>query len=326
MKGLKDQIFESVQQDLDDIEKALVENLKPALPLVSQVAEYIMFSGGKRIRPLLMVLSARLCDYKGGYDKTLSVIFEYLHAATLLHDDVVDGAELRRGNPVAHSIWERSTTVLVGDFLLARSLAIAAETDQMAIIQILAHTAAQMSEGEIHQLMHRGDLTIQEEEYMEVIKRKTACLIQAACHVGALLGYAPAEYVQALTDYGHNLGVAFQMVDDILDYTADAQVLGKAKGTDLREGKLTLPVIYSLNRASQEDRHRMETIIRNPKLTGEDFSTFLALVLKYGGIAYTRKRAKEHIDRAKKRLGRLRVSKPRTLLEDLADYILVREM
>ncbi|MBW1859742.1 MAG: polyprenyl synthetase family protein, partial [Deltaproteobacteria bacterium] len=241
MKGLKEQILGSVRQDVDDIEVALTENLQPHLPLVSQVAKYIMFSGGKRIRPLLMVLSARLCGYKGDYDKTLSVVFEYLHAATLLHDDVVDDADVRRGNPVAHSIWGAPATVLVGDFLLARSIAIAAETDSVPIIDVLAHTTAQMSEGEIHQLLHRGDLATGETDYMEIIGRKTAFLIQSACRVGALLAEAPAEQVEALSEYGYSLGISFQMADDLLDYTADTAVLGKPIGTDLKEGKLTLP-------------------------------------------------------------------------------------
>jgi octaprenyl-diphosphate synthase len=246
MRGLKERILASVRQDLDDIELALTENLKPFLPLVSHVARYIMFGGGKRIRPLLMVLSARLCGYGGGYDKTLSVVFEYLHAATLLHDDLVDGADVRRGNPVAHSIWGNPATVLVGDFLLARSIAIAAETDSVNIIDVLARTTAKMSEGEIFQLIHRGDLAVDEKAYMEIIERKTACLIQAACQVGALLAEAPDENVQAMSDYGHHLGIAFQMADDLLDYTADAGELGKAVGADLREGKLTLPMIHAL--------------------------------------------------------------------------------
>jgi len=326
MMGLKEQILESVRQDLVEIEAALTENLKPYLPLVSHIAKYIMFSGGKRMRPLLMVLSARLCGYKGNYDKTLSIVFEYLHAATLLHDDLVDGADIRRGNPVAHSIWGNPATVLVGDFLLARSIAIAAQTGSVAIVDILAHTTAQMSEGEIHQLLNRGDLAVKETEYMEVIRRKTAYLIQAACQVGALLGEAQQEQVQALADYGYHLGIAFQMVDDLLDYTANTRVLGKATGTDLREGKLTLPVIYALSRATKEDRRRMETIIRDMDMTASDFDTVLGLIKKYGGIAYTRDRAREHIDQAKKSLDIFSASKTRTLLEQLADYALAREM
>jgi octaprenyl-diphosphate synthase len=326
MKGLKEQILESVRQDLADIEVALTENLQPHLTLVSQVAKYIMFSGGKRIRPLLMVLSARLCGYKGDYDKTLSVVFEYLHAATLLHDDVVDDADVRRGNPVAHSIWGAPATVLVGDFLLARSIAIAAETDSVPIIDVLAHTTAQMSEGEIHQLLHRGDLAIDEADYMEVIGRKTAFLIQSACRVGALLAGAPAEQVEALSEYGYSLGIAFQMADDLLDYTADTAVLGKPVGTDLREGKLTLPIIHALQRASQEDRSRMEIIIRDTDVTEKDFEMVVGLIRQYGGIEFTKERAQKHIDQAKESLSTFQPSETRTLLEQLADYVLVRKV
>ncbi len=326
MKGLRERILETVSQDLAAIEESLVENLKPYLPFVSHVAKYIMFSGGKRIRPLLMVLSARLCGYKGDYDKTLSVVFEYLHAATLLHDDLVDGAKVRRGNPVAHSIWGAPGAVLVGDFLLARSIAIAAETDRMAILDILAHTTAQMSEGEIHQLLTKGNLDLDEAQYMDVIKRKTACLIQAACQVGALLADAPKDQEQALAEYGYNLGVAFQVVDDLLDYTADEKVLGKATGSDLREGKLTLPLIYALNRATSDDRNRMETIIGAPDLTKADFDSILGLARQYGGIEYTKKLARKHIEQAKKCLDVFDASKPRILLEDLAEYVLARKM
>ena len=326
MKGLKERILNDVAQDLTAIEKALVENLKPYLPFVTHVANYIMFSGGKRIRPLLMVLSARLCGYQGDYDKRLSVVFEYLHAATLIHDDVVDGAEVRRGNPVAHSIWGAPGAVLVGDFLLARSIAIAAETDRIAIIDVLARTTAEMSEGEIQQLLHRGDLDLDEGQYMEVIRRKTACLIQTACQSGALLAGAPEDQVQAMAQYGYNLGVAFQLVDDLLDYTADAGILGKATGADLREGKLTLPLIYALNRAGKEGRLLMETVIQNEDIAGKKFDAVLDLVNEYGGIAYTRKRAQEHIDKAKAYLDMFEASKTRTLLEDVADYVVAREM
>jgi len=388
MKGLKEQILESVRQDLVEIEVALTDNLKPYLPLVSHVAKYIMFSGGKRIRPLLMVLSARLCGYRGNYDKTLSVVFEYLHAATLLHDDLVDGVDMRRGNPVAHLIWGNPATVLVGDFLLARSIAIAARTNSVTIIDTLAHTTAQMSEGEIHQLLHRGDIAVDEKDYTEVITRKTAYLIQAACQIGALLAEAPGKQVQALADYGYHFGIAFQMADDLLDYMADTRVIGKTTGADLREGKLTLPVIYALDCATREDRRRLETIIRDmvavaPTQTlppwprpgfqwqqlasrtsrqsglegggqgggegiearreevslspnGEllrdvdakdaDFETVLELINKYGGIAYTRDRARQHIEHAKKCLEIFDASQARTLLEHLADYVLVREM
>jgi octaprenyl-diphosphate synthase len=183
-----------------------------------------------------------------------------------------------------------------------------------------------MSEGEIHQLLHRGDLAIDETDYMEIIGRKTAFLIQSACRVGALLAGAPAEQVEALSEYGYSLGVAFQMADDLLDYTADTTVLGKPIGTDLKEGKLTLPIICALQRATQEDRSRMEIIVRDTDVAEKDFETVVELIRQYGGIQYTRERAQEHIDQAKKRLDIFKPSQTRTLLEQLADYVLVRQV
>lgn len=323
---LKQRILEAIADDVAAIEIALSKNLNPFLPLVSQVTEYIMFSGGKRIRPVLMILSARLCGYRGDYDKTLSVVFEYLHAATLLHDDLVDGAEVRRSNPVAHSIWGNSATVLVGDFLLARSISIATKTGQVPIIEAISHATAQMSEGEIHQLLHKRDLTLDEEQYMEVIRRKTACLIQTACQVGALLAKAPEARVHALTQYGHNLGCAFQLVDDLLDYTADQELLGKATGADLKEGKLTLPLIFTLAQASSKDRETMENIIRDGKVDKTDFNIILELVTKYGGIGYAKNRAEKLIQQAKTSLAPFEPSKSRAILEDMADYVLTRKM
>jgi octaprenyl-diphosphate synthase len=323
---LKQKILDAIAQDVAAIDKALEENLNPFLPLVSQVTGYIMFSGGKRIRPVLMILCARVCGYKGDYDKTLSTVFEYLHAATLLHDDLVDGAEVRRGNPVAHSIWGNPATVLVGDFLLARAIAIATETGRISIVEAIAYATAQMSEGEIHQLLHKRDLTMKEEHYMEVIRRKTACLIQTACRVGALLAEAPKTQVHALTQYGHNLGCAFQLVDDLLDYTADDKVLGKATGTDLREGKLTLPLIFALAQASGRDREKMENIIHGEEINKTDMETICQLVTKHGGITYAKKRAEAFVQQAKQCLDPFESSRFRAILEDMADYTLTRKM
>lgn len=326
MISLKQRVLEAIADDIAAIETALAENIKPFLPLVSQVTEYIMFSGGKRIRPVLMILSARLCGYRGNYDKTLSVVFEYLHAATLLHDDLVDDAEVRRGNPVAHSIWGNSATVLVGDFLLARCISIAAKTAQIPIIEAISRATAQMSEGEIHQLLLRRDLSLDEAQYMEIIRRKTACLIETACQVGALLAMAPQHQVFALGQYGHNLGCAFQLVDDLLDYTADEQLLGKATGTDLREGKLTLPLIYSLAHASPKDREKIETTVRDGQVDKNDFEIIMEIVSKVGGIVYAKNRAQKLVQQAKACLAPFEPSKTRAILEDIADYVLTRKM
>ena len=326
MSDIKHKILALVKDDLAAIETALEENLNPHLGLVSQIARHILFSGGKRLRPLLMVLSARICGYTGNYDKTFSTIFEYLHAATLLHDDLVDQATLRRGNPVAHSIWGNASAVLVGDFLLARSLSIAAKTELPDVIRIVAKITENMSQGEIHQLMRKGSLDLTEKEYMEVIQRKTAVLFQGTCRVSALISGASKEKENALSDYGFNLGIAFQMVDDLLDYTLDPNTLGKEVGTDLKEGKLTLPVIYSLKAANTTDRSRMEKIIKNKSFSVDDFETLIALMKKYGGQKYTENLAREYLKNAKNALRVFNHSQTKEILLMIADYTLSRNL
>ncbi len=325
MSDLKQEILAMVKDDLVAIEVALEQNLNPYFDLISKVAHHILFSGGKRLRPLLMVLSARLCGYKGDYDKTFSTVFEYLHAASLLHDDLIDDAATRRGKPVAHSIWGNSAAILVGDFLLARSGSISAKTGNMKVIRTLAKITENMSQGEIHQLMRKGELDISEEEYMEVIRRKTAVLFQGACRISAIITGAPNEKEKALSDYGYNLGLAFQMADDLLDYTSDIKVLGKEVGADLKEGKLTLPVIYSLKAAGMKDRNRMEKIIENEDFSVNDFETLLELLKKYKGISYTQKMAAEHITKAKKALSIFEPSETKEILIKVADYALNRK-
>lgn len=325
MSDLKHKILALVKDDLLEIEAALEQNLNPYLDLVSKIAGHILFSGGKRIRPLLMVISAKICGYDGDYDKTFSTIFEYLHAATLLHDDIVDEATLRRGKPVAHSIWGSATAVLVGDFLLARALSISAETERPDIIKVVAEITENMSQGEIHQLMRKGSLDISEEEYMEVIRRKTAVLFQGACFVSALIADATKEEGTALSQYGFNLGIAFQMADDLLDYTLDTSVLGKEVGADLKEGKLTLPVIYSLKVADAKDRNQMEKIITNRDFSVDDFERLIELMKKYGGQTYTQNLAAEYVKIAKDALGVFEPSEAREILMMLADYTLARK-
>ncbi len=324
MNDLKHKILMQVKNDLEEIEVALQQNLNPYLDLVSQIAGHILFSGGKRLRPLLMVLSARVCGYKGDYDKTFSTIFEYLHAATLLHDDLVDEATLRRGKPVANSIWGNAAAVLVGDFLLARSLAIAAKTNRPQVITVVSGITENMSQGEIHQMMKKGSLDLTEAEYMEIIKRKTAVLFQGTCRAGALIADVSLQKETALSDYGFNLGIAFQMVDDLLDYTLDTVTLGKEVGADLKEGKLTLPVIYSLKSADEKDRTLMENIIKNKNFSVNDFKTLIKMIEKYGGRSYTQTLATEYVQNAKEALAVFEDSKPKEVLLMIADYTLSR--
>jgi len=323
---LKRRIYSQVQDDLVRIEKALADNLNPYLDLVTEVARHILFSGGKRLRPLLTVLSAKLCGFRAGYVIKMSTIFEFLHAATLLHDDLVDGSGMRRGAQAAHTVWDHSTVVLVGDFLLARSLTLAAESGDTRVIDVIARITENMSQGEIQQLQRKGALDLSEAEYFEVIRRKTAVLFQGACRVSAILAGAGPAKENALDAYGLHLGLAFQMADDLLDYTVDPAAIGKPVGSDLREGKLTLPVICALSRAGDADRRRMEQIITRRQFEGADFSELIRLVESYGGIDYTRKQAAGHIQQAVDALAAFDSGPARAVLSDIARYALVRKV
>ena len=326
MSSLKERLLARVTTDLEAIEVALQENLTPYLDLVSKTARHILFSGGKRLRPLLMVIAARVCNYSGNDDKRFAAIFEYLHAATLLHDDLIDGAPVRRGKPVAHSIFGNSTAVLVGDFLLARALSIAAVAENTRIIDTIAKVTEDMSQGEIQQMMNKGRMDITEKEYMQVIENKTAGLIKAACRVGALIADAPDKNIEHLSAYGYYVGIAFQMTDDLLDYLADTWDLGKEVGADLKEGKLTLPVIYALKQAETAERNRMIEIISESDFSVEDFQLLVDLLQSYGGLSYTRDRAAEYVRMAKEELTGFEPSEARETLEMIADYALLRKI
>jgi len=324
MTGPKARMMDKVKDDLEAIELALRRNLTPYLDLVTQTAGHLLFAGGKRFRPLLMVLSARICDYRGTEDKTFSTAFEYLHAATLLHDDVVDGALLRRSKPVAHRIWGVPTTVLVGDYLLARALAIGAQTGKLEVIDVLADITGRMAQGEIEQLARKGDPGLDEAGYLNIIVNKTAVLIQGACRVGAIIADAPAHRQQALGDYGFNLGLAFQMVDDLLDYNASTATLGKATGADLKEGKLTLPLIHLLQRIGPPERDQVQALMGDAGLADDQIAAVVAMMRRHGSLDYVAGRARAHIDKAKAALEGFAPSATKELLVDVADYVVTR--
>ncbi len=323
--SIKKQILSLVGRDLSAIEAELEANLSPWLDLVRDTAGHILFAGGKRLRPLLLLTCARICGSDTPRNRRFSTIFEYLHAATLLHDDLVDGAQLRRGKPAAQLVFGNETAVLTGDFLLARALSIAADTNNLEVIRIIGNITEQMSQGEIQQLQNRGRVDLSEDEYLETIHRKTAVLMEGACHVGALVAQAAPREAQALKRFGHHIGMAFQMADDLLDYTADTTGLGKSVGADLREGKLTLPVIVSLKAASPEDRDWMTGMLQSQTFTEADFGRFSRLLEKYRGIAHTREYAAKYISDAKTCLDIFPPSSHKTLLELIATYALLRK-
>ena len=325
-KGLKQRIREQVAPDFEKIEVALEYHLNPNVELVREIASHLLFSGGKRLRPLLMIHSARLCGYNSGFEIDFSIIFEYLHAATLLHDDVVDEADIRRGKKAAHTKWSAPKVVLTGDFLLALSLDIAAKTKEPDIISVIAKITRDMSQGEIDQLEKKGKLDLSEEDYCKIIERKTAVLIQGACQSGAILAKAQKEKEGALGQYGFHLGMAFQMADDLLDYTASAKDLGKNPGADMREGKLTLPLIHSLSNASQKDREWMQDAMAAPEFNPDQFKKLKEKLYTYKGIEYTKDRARDHVKKAKACLNCFDDCQSKQLLCLIADYSIERKV
>ena len=323
---IKQQIIRLAAPDLEKVEQALTKNLDPNLDLVREIASHLLFAGGKRLRPLLMIHAARMCGYSQGGEILFSTIFEYLHAATLLHDDVVDGADMRRGKPAAHTLWDAPKVVLTGDFLLARALDIAAKTQSPRVISVIAHITEAMSQGEIDQMENKGRTDLTEAEYNTVIERKTAVLIQGACQSGAIVAGAAQEEETALKDFGYHLGMAFQMADDLLDYTATAEELGKNPGADLREGKLTLPLIHSLARAKEPDKTFIHRAMAMTEFDPGIFDGLKKRLEDLGGIAYTRDRAERHVASAKTALEVFSSSDSRALLNLIADYAILRKV
>jgi octaprenyl-diphosphate synthase len=313
-----------VEDDLQRIEAAIAYNLSSHVPFISNVSRYILFSGGKRIRPLLMILSARMCDCHGDHKFDLSAIFEYLHAATLLHDDVVDNAEIRRGKAPAKDVYGNQSVILVGDFLYSKSLFISALQGNIRIMEALLKATTLMAEGEVLQLLNAENLEITEDEYMQVIHRKTAVLMAAACEVGAILGNVPAEKEEAMRSYGENLGIAFQLTDDVLDYTADIKEFGKKVGNDLCEGKVTLPLIYALDKSTKADHAKLKKMFVQEHISQDDFITARGLIERYDGFGYTYVRAQKSIERAKESLSVFLPSPTKDILLGLADYIITR--
>ena len=321
---LKERINARIRPDLERIETQLEQCLSSAVPLISLVARYIIRSGGKRLRPLLMILAARLCGYEGTEDAVLSVVFEFIHAASLLHDDVVDHAEVRRNKPAANTIWGNPAVVLVGDYLYSKSFLMAIAHNDIRILDVLSETTTLMAEGEVLQLIHSDDMEITEAEYIEVITRKTAVLISAACRIGAIFGKGTPEQVESLRAYGYHMGVAFQLADDALDYTGSVEELGKPVGNDIQEGKATLPLICALRNGTPEDRIRLREIFSADTIEAADFAAVKEIVSHSGGLDYTVALALEHVRRAREALQGFTSGPALDTLLDMADYVVCR--
>lgn len=315
-------IFKNYEEELKEVEKELANIFKSEATLIPTIGEYIINSGGKRLRPLFLLLSSDLAGYKGYKRVILAAVIEALHTASLLHDDVVDEAELRRGKKSANRIWGNQMVVLLGDYLYAKALHLSVAQESLPIMEALSRATSQMAEGEILQLMKAGDPSITFEEYVKIITGKTAGLITAACRIAGLLAHLPQEKTKALTDFGYNLGIAFQMIDDILDYVADESELGKKLCKDLMEGKITLPLIELLKKAEEKDE--IVDIIKDETFSEENLSKILYYLKKYNSIASSMEIAKIYVEKAKKSLTIFPHSQYRQTLFQIADYILQR--
>ena len=319
------QIFEPIREDLDAVEQEFVRHIQSRVALIPEMGRYIQKSGGKRVRPAVLLMASRLGGYQGDRAVLYASVVEFIHTATLVHDDIIDGADLRRGRPAAHSRWGNDITVLLGDYLYIKSMAMALTQDSLEIIRLLCDVTLRMIEGELYQLTKTGDVDIAEEEHFEIIRRKTAFLFGGCAQIGGMLGGVSPERESALRDYGFNLGIAFQLVDDLLDYTADQVALGKPIGGDLREGKVTLPVIFLLERGGHEADRLIRTVVQERAVNQDQWRQILALLREHRAIELAYERAVEYANRAKTCLDAFPPSRERDALLALPDYVLARD-
>ncbi|HIM57791.1 MAG TPA: octaprenyl diphosphate synthase [Gammaproteobacteria bacterium] len=304
-------------------DKVLVERLSSNVALINQMSSYIIGAGGKRLRPLLLLLCARATGYKGVHHHLMAVVIELIHTATLLHDDIVDESATRRGKDTANEVWGNAASVLVGDFLYSRAFEMMVEPNSMRIMQILSKTTNSIAEGEVLQLLNCQNAQLTETEYFQVIERKTACLFQAATQIGAILSAANEQQELALKDYGLHLGNAFQIIDDVLDYESDFETMGKEVGDDLSEGKTTLPMIYALENTSGETQALLISAIENADNTHID--QIIEILSSVNAFDYTRQKAQESANLAKQSLNAIPDSDFKTALTLLCDLSLQRK-
>ncbi|MBI4592610.1 MAG: polyprenyl synthetase family protein [Candidatus Rokubacteria bacterium] len=322
---LKERAAVLVGEDLVAVELEIRRQLGSPVPLIQDMGGYIAGAGGKRLRPLLLLLAARLAGYRGPRAVRLGSVVELLHTATLIHDDVVDQAPLRRGRPSANAQWGDDASVLVGDHLYSKSFAKLVRDNDRGIMETLARATVSMTEAEVFQLERKRAGVTTEADYLRIISQKTASFISACCRIGALLGQLPEGQVEALTRYGLDIGVAFQISDDSLDFTADQDRLGKAVGSDLREGKRTLPLIALLDRATAAEAARVRALLQRRRLGPEEVEEIRRLVLDHDGVEYARDRAAAYAQAAKADLEAFPPSDEREVLVLIADFVVDRD-
>jgi octaprenyl-diphosphate synthase len=318
-------MFEPIRADLQEVEREFARHVQSQVQLIPTMGTYIQNSGGKRIRPAVLLMAARMAGYQGEAAILYASVVEFIHTATLVHDDIIDESELRRGRQAVHSRWGNDITVLLGDFLYIKSMSLALTQDRLDLIRILCDVTLRMIEGELYQLTKNGVVDLTEEEHFEIIRRKTAFLFGGCAEIGGMLGDVTPERAAALREYGFNLGIAFQLVDDLLDYTADAVALGKPIGGDLREGKVTLPIIFLLRRGGEEADRLIRSVVNDRAVSAEQWREIVRLLAEHRATDLAYERAVEYAERAKACLEVFPPSREREALMALPDYVLARD-
>ena len=317
-------VFAVYADEMGQIESYLDQYISSDIKLIPEVAHHLIDSGGKRFRPLLHLICSRLCGFTGDSRFPLAASIEFIHTASLLHDDVIDEAVIRRGKTSANHVWGNAASVLVGDFLYSKSFKLMTDDGNPAILKLISTTTNTMSEGEVFQLMKAGDINLTEKEYLKIVEKKTSILISAACAIGGILGNAADSQIEALTRFGMRLGTAFQITDDTLDYVAREEEFGKAIGQDLSEGKLTLPLIRTMRKCTPEEKAFIRKGIETKD--GEATAGIMALIHRYDGIPYALGKATACIDEARGFLAPFPDSEAKKALLAITDYIIERRL
>ena len=319
-----DSIINLVAAEMNHVNAVILERMQSQIPLIPELAGHLIAGGGKRMRPMLTLATARLLDYSGARHHKLAAAVEFIHTATLLHDDVVDGSDLRRGRRTANIIWGNPASVLVGDFLFSRSFELMVEDGSLKVLKILSNASAVIAEGEVNQLTAQRQVNTGEDKYLDIIGAKTAALFAAACRISAVVAERDETTEEALDSYGRNLGIAFQLVDDAIDYASDAETMGKGVGDDFRDGKVTLPVILAHARGSAEDRAFWQAAMEGRRVSDEDLAYAKVLLTQTRAIDDTLMRARHYGQRAIDALGPFASSATKSALIEAVEFAIAR--
>jgi octaprenyl-diphosphate synthase len=319
------QLFEPIRDDLREVEREFARHVQSQVALIPTIGDYIQNGGGKRIRPAVLLMAARMAGYSGERAVLYASVLEFIHTATLVHDDIIDESQLRRGRQAVHTRWGNHVTVLFGDFLYLKSMSLALTQDDLAVIRLLCDVTLRIVEGEIYQLTKNGDADLTEAEHFEIVQSKTAYLFAGCARIGGMLGPTTREQQEALWQYGLNIGMAFQIVDDLLDFTGEEVALGKPVGGDLREGKLTLPVIHMRDRGGPRAAALLRKVVEAREVSLEEWREIRALLTQNRSIEYAQRVASDYVERAKKTLYTFPSSDARDALMFLPDYVVSRD-